>query len=39
LSPPQEYHPIVAEEESYRAVERNTSGSRPKELFLVRRCC
>ncbi|KAL4857085.1 Pre-mRNA-processing protein 40A [Chlorella vulgaris] len=28
-----EYVPIVAEEESYKAVERNTSGSRPRELF------
>ena len=26
---------MVKEEESYAAVERNTSGSRPKELFLV----
>lgn len=29
---------MVKEEESYAAVERNTSGSRPKELFLVRLC-
>ncbi|KAL4419958.1 hypothetical protein ABPG75_007056 [Micractinium tetrahymenae] len=28
-----EYLPIVKEEASYEAVERNTSGSRPKELF------
>ncbi len=31
----QDYLPVVKEEESYAAVERNTSGSRPKELFLV----
>lgn len=31
----QEYLPIVKEEPSYDAVERNTSGSRPKELFQV----
>lgn len=28
-----EYLPVVKEEASYEAVERNTSGSRPKELF------
>ena len=32
----QDYLPVVKEEESYAAVERNASGSRPKELFLVR---
>jgi hypothetical protein len=31
----QEYLPIVEKEDAYTAVEQNTSGSRPKELFLV----
>lgn len=31
----QEYLPIIKEEEAYVAVEKNASGSRPKELFQV----
>lgn len=33
----QEYQPIVRKEAAYEAVEKNLSGSRPKELFQVRR--
>ncbi len=34
----QEYQPIARKEEAYEAVEKNLSGSRPKELFQVGGC-